>query len=95
MKQNLVKLFGASFEFESFGKNSLAYVRRVSQSDLNEYLSDFDEWDESSENMNSMTAGKGLWGLFGADGEPLAFSDEKAFLTKNAEELDLLTLRVQ
>lgn len=95
MKPNLVKLFGSKVEFETFGKSSLAYVRRVSQSDMDVYLADSQEWGDSPENLNSMTADSGLWGLFGADGEPLAFSHEEAFLTQNAEELDLLTVRVQ
>lgn len=95
MKPSLIKLFGSSVEFETFGKSSLAYVRRVSKSDLDGYLAASDDWEDASQGSPSDAEENSIWGLFGADGEPIAFSHEEEFLSQNAAERDLLTVRVQ
>ncbi len=85
MTQNIVKLFKSPVEFETFGINTLAYVRHVRSEDMN---AQFPESPELPEGLN-------LWALFGADGQPIAVADEKAELMSNAEEMDLLTVRLQ
>lgn len=95
MKPSLVKLFGSSVEFETFGKSSLAYVRRVSRSDMDTYLAASDDWVDASQGSAPENEETSIWGLFGADGEPIAFSHEEDFLAQNAEERDLLAVQVQ
>ncbi|MEE9314659.1 MAG: DUF1150 family protein [Rhizobiaceae bacterium] len=85
MTKNIVKLFQSPVEFETFGINSLAYVRPVMSDDIN---AQFPQGPELPEGLD-------LWALFGADGQPIAVADEKSDLLLNAEELDLLTVGVQ
>ncbi len=81
VKKNKV-LVGTPVEFASFGKSALAYVRRVQSDDMNERFP----------NAPALPEGLDLWGLFGADGEPLAVSDERSSLFSDAERRDLLTV---
>lgn len=85
MAKNIVKLFNSAVEFETFGKNSLAYVRPVLSDEMNERFPGGPELPE----------GIDLWALFGADGLPIAVADEKSELLSNAEEMDLLTVQLQ
>ncbi len=85
MTKNIVKLFNSPIEFETFGKNSLAYLRPVLRDEMNERFPDGPE----------LPRGQDLWGLFGADGLPIAVADEKSDLLFDAEELDLLALPIQ
>ena len=85
MADNVVKLFGSAVEFESFGRNTLAYVRKVSSDDMNERFPQDEE----------LPQGLDLWGLFAADGQPIALADEKDALFQSADELNLLTLGIQ
>jgi hypothetical protein len=95
MKPNMVKLFGSAVEFETFGKSSIAYVRQVSKSDMDSYLAASNDWEDASRGDPTDIDDSLIWGLFGADGEPIAFSHEEEFLTQNAAERDLLTVQVQ
>lgn len=80
---SVIKPFASQIEFSSFGKNTLAYVRRV-------------EVDELAENVASeagLPLNEDLWGLFGADGEPIALSDEIGSLLQSAEDSDLVAMK--
>ena len=69
-------------DFADFGKRSFGYVWRVRSDDMNARYPDKVELPE----------GLDLWGLFSADGQPLAVSDELGGVVQNAEELDLMPL---
>ncbi|MEL6505174.1 MAG: DUF1150 family protein [Pseudomonadota bacterium] len=85
MEKNTVRLFSSQMDFATFGKNAIAYVRPVNSDDMN---ARFPEKAELPEGLD-------LWGLFHADGTPLAVSDERASLFDNAEELDLMAVETQ
>jgi hypothetical protein len=69
-------------EFASFGKQAFAYMRPVQS----------DEMNAKFPQNPQLPSGLDLWGLFGADGEPLALADERQALLDNADELDLMPL---
>lgn len=77
--------FGSATEFASFGNGALSYVRRVRSDDLNHRFP----------NAVDLPEGLDLWGLFAADGAPIAVSDEEAELIHNAHELHLVPLMRQ
>ena len=83
MTQNPVKLFGSATEFATFGNSTIAYVRKVRSDDMNR------RYPLSME----LPDGIELWGLFGADGEPIALADEQSELYVDAEERDLLAVQ--
>lgn len=85
MEKQTLDLFGSQMDFATFGKNSIAYVRPVKSDDMNARFPDKEELPE----------GLALWGLFHADGTPLAVADERAALFSNAEELELLAVETQ
>ena len=76
--------FNTQVEFANFGRNTMAYLRRVKSDDL---LRDYPETDD-------LVSGEILWALYGADGEPLAVADDKSDLFSNAEERDLVTVNL-
>jgi len=85
VSDNPVKLFGSTTEFATFGNSALAYVRKVRTDDIN---SRFPKED-------SLPEGLEMWGLFAADGNPIALSDERGELMLEADEMDLLTVQRQ
>ena len=72
--------FGSNIEFANFGKSTLAYVRQVSR----------DEMDDTAEYDAAFDPTDTVWGLFAADGEPIALSDKRASLIENAGEMQLV-----
>ena len=85
MSDNPVRLFGSSEEFATFGNNALAFVRKVQSDDMNRRFPNAPELPEGIE----------LWGLFSADGKPIAMADDENMLVNDALELDLLTVQRQ
>ncbi len=84
MADKPVLKFNTQIEFANFGRNTMAYLRRVKSDDL---LRDYPETDD-------LVSGELLWALYGADGEPLAVADDKSELFSNAEERDLVTVNL-
>ncbi len=84
MPNNPVKLFQSSVEFESFGNSVLAYLRPVQSDDMNTIFPDGPE----------LPSGLDLWGLFAADGQPIAVADDKSDLISDAENRNLLTVGI-
>ncbi len=82
MSSPTIKPFGSATEFAIFGKRTFAYMRPVQSDDMNATFPD----------EVALPSGLALWGLFDADGEPIAVADEQAALIENAEEMDLMTL---
>lgn len=80
MNSDPMKLIGSSIEFAGFGKGAFAYIRRVEQSEVYDELAAMEEQKGDAP----------LWGLFAADGEPLAVSDDQQAILLNAHELELL-----
>jgi len=78
-----VLTFNSKIEFANFGKNSIAYVRRVNTNELTE------PFHESGELMLD----EDVWALYGADGEPIAIADEQSLLFDNAEERELVAVQ--
>jgi len=78
---NKVKIepLGSQVEFAEFGKNAIAYVREVTSDDLNRRFPQGPE----------LPDGVDLWGLFTADGQPIAVADEPMALVHNASEMEL------
>ncbi len=79
-----VLTFNTQIEFANFGRNTMAYLRRVKSDDL---IRDYPETDD-------LVSGEMLWALYGADGEPIAVADDKSDLFTNAEERDLVTVNL-
>lgn len=76
---------GSRIEFESFGRNTLAYIKPVARdSDLTNIA--FSE---------GLPTDVPLWGLFSADGEPIALSEKRSSLFQDAEELELTAVSHQ
>lgn len=82
MADDIVKIAGSGGEFATFGKNAFAYVRRVRSDELNAKFPQVED----------LPAGLDLWGLFAADGEPIAVSDAEMMVRADAAERQLLTL---
>lgn len=80
--KSMVK-FGSKVEFANFGKSTIAYVRRINSDDLHGAFGEMDD---------DLPADVDMWGLFSADGQPLAVADEKYLLMDNAEERELVTV---
>lgn len=85
MVENIVKKFGSAVEFEVFGKNALAYVRPVESEDMRQRFPLVDNVPDDID----------LWGLFSADGRPLALADDPAALLEDAQDRNLLTVELQ
>ena len=73
-------MFGSAVEFEQLGTSAIAYVRKVDAEDFNRRFPQVDD----------LPTGAPLWGLFAADGRPLAIADEEAALMADAMERDLV-----
>lgn len=82
MGNDVVKFAANGVEFAEFGKNALAYVRRVKSEELNAAFPQIEE----------LPVGLDLWGLFGADGEPIAVSDAEKMVRADAFNRELLPL---
>ena len=82
MSRPVIK-FNSRIEFANFGKNSIAYVRRVNTDELSEPFHETGELNE----------GEDIWALYSADGEPLAVADEQSLLFDNAEERELVAVQ--
>lgn len=74
-----IEPFGSQVEFAEFGKNVIAYVREVTSDDLNQRFPQGPVLPE----------GVDLWGLFTADGQPIAVAEEPMALVQNADEMEL------
>lgn len=85
MEDKTVFGIGSRVEFASFGRNTLAYIKPVDRdSDLTSIA--FDE---------GLPMEGPLWGLFSADGEPIALSETRSSLFQDAEELELTAVSHQ
>ena len=73
------KMFGSDVEFATFGTNAIAYVRPIDAVDFGKRFPKAQPLPRDQE----------LFGLFAADGEPLAVADEADALFNNAIERDL------
>ena len=82
MSKKRIDIFSTPTEFAEFGKRAFAYMRPVRSEDMNATFPQAEQ----------LPADLDLWGLFAADGEPLALADEPALLMENAGELDLMPL---
>lgn len=82
MTKKIVSPFGSGIEFAAFGKQSFAYVRPVNSDDMKDTFKE----------AGDLPDGVDLWGLFAADGQPLALADERSMVVENAQELELITL---
>ena len=80
MYKNPLKMVGSTIEFSGFGKNTLAYMRKLEPGEMITDMAGGETFDQ----------GVPMWGLFGADGEPLAVSDDRAWIIDNAHERELL-----
>ncbi|MFD0916240.1 DUF1150 family protein [Pseudahrensia aquimaris] len=78
-----IRPFGSAIEFSSFGKSTLAYIRRVNTDDLPIEVT-------LEENLPADT---NMWALFGADGKPLALADEMSMILQDAEDHDLVAMQ--
>lgn len=85
MADNIVKKFGSPVEFEAFGKNAIAYVRPVESGDMRKRFPE----------VNNIPDDFEMWGLFGADGQPIALADDPQALFDDAQERNLLTVGIQ
>ena len=83
VKDRRIKPFGTAMEFSAFGKSTLAYIRRVNTDDLPIEVA-------LEEDLPADTT---MWGLFGADGVPLALADEIKMLIQDAEDNDLVAVQ--
>ena len=79
---NPLKGFATPVEFAQFDKRAFAYVKPVRSDDMR---ATFPE-------AANLPVGVDLWGLFAADGEPIALADEPGALVQNAGDLQLMTL---
>ncbi len=82
MSDRSIFKFNSNIEFANFGKDMIAYVRRVNTDDL----------DDTFTEEGELPLGQDIWALYSADGEPIALSDDKQMLFNNAEEFDLVTV---
>lgn len=71
--------FGSDIEFATFGRNAIAYVRRI----------DAKEFGERFPQAGPLPDDQDLWGLFAADGVPLAVAGEQSVLMDDAASRDL------
>lgn len=69
-------------ELALIGNGQIAYVKRISSDDLAECFPQ----------LPPIASGIDLWGLFGAAGEPIVVSDERAAALASANEHDLRTV---
>ena len=89
MSQKAMFRFDTQVEFAQFGRDTIAYVRRVNSGDFkSRYGDDLEDDDLPEDDID-------LWGLFAANGEPIALSDDKQMLFENALEHDLVTVSRQ
>ncbi len=77
--------FDTSTEFAAFGSGAVAYVRRVEPGDFNRRFPTVEE----------LPVDRDLWGLFGADGNPLSVSDDQYVLLQDAQDRDLVAVHRQ
>ncbi|MEL6752371.1 MAG: DUF1150 family protein [Pseudomonadota bacterium] len=82
MANKRIDIFATATEFAQFGKQAFGYIRAVKSDDMNARFPDQAELPE----------GLDLWGLFAADGEPLALADERSVIMENAGEMELMPL---
>ncbi len=72
-------------EFANLGISAVAYVRRVERRELTELEIDPED----------VAPDVDLWGLYGADGAPLAIADDRSDLIADASERDLVPVYLQ
>ncbi|MBP0615558.1 DUF1150 family protein [Jiella mangrovi] len=73
-----------AFDLASLGEGQLAYMRQMSS----------DEMRARFPAAKSIQPGLKLWALFGADGTPLAVSDDRSSIVASASQNELLTVSV-
>ncbi|WP_244639645.1 DUF1150 family protein [Aureimonas endophytica] len=71
-------------ELAAIGDGHLAYLRRMSSDDIRARFPA----------AQSIQPGLHLWALFGADGTPLAVSDDRGSILASASENQLLTVSI-
>ncbi|WP_102959566.1 DUF1150 family protein [Mangrovicella endophytica] len=71
-------------DLASLGEGHLAYLRRMSSDDIRARFP----------SAQSIKPGLNLWALFGADGTPLAVSDDRGSILASASENELLTVSI-
>lgn len=72
----------SSTDFAALGEGHLAYLRRMSSDDIRARFPA----------AQSIQPGLKLWALFGADGTPLAVSDDRGSILASASENELMTV---
>ncbi|MCE7029308.1 DUF1150 family protein [Jiella avicenniae] len=72
----------ASFDLAAFGEGQIAYMRQMSS----------DEMRARFPAAKSIQPGLKLWALFGADGTPLAVSDDRSSILASASQNELQTV---
>ena len=72
----------APFDLASFGEGQIAYMRQMSS----------DEMRERFPSAKAIQPGLKLWALFGADGTPLAVSDDRSSILASASNSELFTV---
>ncbi|ORE96864.1 DUF1150 domain-containing protein [Aurantimonas sp. 22II-16-19i] len=72
----------APFDLASLGEGQIAYMRQMSS----------DEMRARFPAAKSIQPGLKLWALFGADGTPLAVSDDRSSILASATQNELLTV---
>ncbi|MFD2238836.1 DUF1150 family protein [Aureimonas populi] len=69
-------------DFAALGEGHLAYLRRMSSDDIRARFP----------GAQAIRPGLKLWALFGADGTPLAVSDDRGSILASASENELMTV---
>ena len=69
-------------DLAALGEGHLAYLRRMSSDDIRAKFPA----------AQSIRPGLSLWALFGADGTPLAVSDDRGSILESATQNELLTV---
>ena len=72
----------APFDLAAFGEGQIAYMRQMSS----------DEMRARFPSAKAIQPGINLWALFGADGTPLAVSDDRSSIIASASQNELHTV---
>ena len=77
-----VTTHAAPFDLASLGEGQIAYMRQMSSDDMRARFPA----------ATAIQPGLKLWALFGADGTPLALSDDRVSIPASADENELQTV---
>ena len=82
MSDKPVKMIASPGDFAAFGAGAIGYVRRIRSDDLN----------AAFPLGADLPVGLDLWGLFSAEGQPLAVSDDETAVLADAQNRSLVAL---